>query len=257
MAEGAADQRGELLVSRDDGVTRLVLNRPHKGNALSSALVARIHEAIAEACEQATRLLVLSAEGRHFCTGFDLSDLASETDDSLLARFTRLELMLQALHGAPFPTLALVHGRAMGAGADMVCACAERWMVEDATFAFPGAGFGLVLGTARLSDAVGARTARRWVETGVSIPAQEALEAGLVQRKVAPDALSAELAVRCAAARRLDDATHGAVHAATEQQRRPRGASGAASDLLALVQSAARSGLQARIRAYTQGQLRK
>ena len=79
----------ELISRREGGVLHLQLNRPDKGNALSGALVNALTEAIeAAAQDQHLRLLVLSGAGRHFCTGFDLSNLDTETDDSLLARYT-------------------------------------------------------------------------------------------------------------------------------------------------------------------------
>jgi len=246
----------EVRVTRTDGIVHVRLNRPQRGNALSATLVAGIHAALQQAYREPTRLLVLSGEGRHFCTGFDLSALERETDDTLLARFTRVELMLQAIHAAPFPTLALAHGRTMGAGADIVCACSERWIVDDAQFAFPGAGFGLVLGTARLADRVGAPVTQRWIETGASILAEEALQHGLVHRQVARTMLPAEMEARCLAARRLDDATHAAVHQAVQRSRR-RGSGDAAIDLAALIESAARTGLQNRIQAYRDRQLRQ
>jgi enoyl-CoA hydratase/carnithine racemase len=255
---GTTDTHDDAVqFSHDDGITHIRLNRPDKGNALSAALVAGISAAVQQARQVPTRLMVLSGEGRHFCTGFDLSTLEQETDDSLLARFTRVELMLQAIHTAPFPTLALAHGRTMGAGADIVCACSERWIVDDAQFAFPGAGFGLVLGTTRLAEAVGASLTHRWIETGEAIPADLAISHGLTQRRVLLTALADELQVRYAAARRLDGATHAAVHAATEWRRRPRGLAGAAIDLAALVESAAHPGLKDRILAYRQRQLRQ
>lgn len=96
----------ELLSRRDGPVLHLQLHRPEVGNALSAALVQALTEAVDAATHDASvRLLVLSGAGRHFCTGFDLSDLDRETDDSLLARFTRVELLLQAVHAAPFATL--------------------------------------------------------------------------------------------------------------------------------------------------------
>lgn len=257
MTGPATDPLEPVQFAHEDGIAHIVLNRPGKGNALSGALVAGIHAAVQQAHQMPTRLLVLSGAGRHFCTGFDLSALEQETDDSLLARFTRVELMLQAIHAAPFPTLALAHGRTMGAGADIVCACSERWIVDDAQFAFPGAGFGLVLGTARLAETVGASVTHRWIETGASITASEALDHGLVQRSVTRATLHSALQTRYTAARRLGDVTHRAVHAATEQRRRPRGSAGAATDLAALVASAAQGGLKDRILAYTQRQLRK
>ena len=160
----------ELLSRRDGPVLHLQLHRPEVGNALSAALVQALTEAVDAATHDVSvRLLVLSGAGRHFCTGFDLSDLDRETDDSLLARFTRVELLLQAVHAAPFATLALAHGRTMGAGADLFAACGDRWIVGDAGFAFPGAAFGLVLGTVRLTELVGAPHAAAWIEGGQRI----------------------------------------------------------------------------------------
>ena len=246
---------GELIVSREGEVLHLQLNRPDKGNALSASLV----QALAEAVDAATRddrlrLMVLSGAGKHFCTGFDLSDLDSETDDSLLARFTRVELMLQAVHTAPFTTLALARGRTMGAGADLFAACTERWIVDDASFAFPGAGFGLVLGTTRLATLVGATRAAQWIEGGAAIDTASACTSGLATRQVAADALDAEREHLHARGGRVGPATQRGIHAAIDAARRPQGDSGDAQDLARLVRSAAQPGLRERIAAYRAAQ---
>ena len=153
----------------DDGVCRVTLNRPGAGNSLSADLVAALEAVVEEGAVRRPRLMVLRGEGRHFCTGFDLSRLDEESDETLLARFCRIELMLQKVHRAPFPTLAIAHGRTVGAGADLFAACTHRLAAPGSQFAFPGAsGFGLVLGTRRLVQRVGAERARRWVETGAA-----------------------------------------------------------------------------------------
>ncbi len=241
----------ELLQQRDGALLGITLNRPAKGNALSSALVAALQGAVDAAyADGGIRLLVLDAAGRHFCTGFDLSNLDEETDDSLLARFTRVELLLQSLYAAPFDTLALAQGRVMGAGADIFGACAHRWIVGDASFAFPGPAFGLVLGTARLADAVGEVQARTWVQGGGTIDAASALSAGFAQQRLDADAAGPALASLLQHTVRLDGPTHRAIHAALGSARRPRGDAGDAADLQRLVQSAARPGLRDRIAAY-------
>ena len=242
---------GELLLRREGAVLRITLNRPAKGNALSAELVAQLQVAVDAARDAGdVRLLVLDAAGRHFCTGFDLSNLYEETDNSLLARFTRVELLLQSLYAAPFDTLALAQGRVMGAGADIFGACANRWIVGDASFAFPGPAFGLVLGTARLADVVGTVQARAWVQGGSSIDATAALASGFAQQQLAPDAVDAALAALLQHTQRLEAPTHRAIHAALDAARRPRGDAGDALDLARLVQSAARAGLKDRIAAY-------
>ena len=245
----------ELLSTRDGAVLHLQLNRPDKGNALSGALVQALAEAVDAAMrDEDLRLLVLSGAGKHFCTGFDLSDLDSETDDTLLARFTRVELLLQAVHAAPFTTLALARGRTMGAGADLFAACNERWIVDDASFAFPGAGFGLVLGTTRLATLVGDTRAAQWIEGGTSIDAAAACAAGLATRQVASDVLDAESAQLQARVSRLDLFTQRGIHTAIDAAHRPRGDDGDAQDLARLIRSAARPGLRDRIAAYRAAQ---
>ena len=240
----------DLVVTRDGPLMRVALNRPQKGNALSADLVAKLHAAVDTARAERVRLLLLSGEGRNFCTGFDLSTLQEETDDSLLERFTRTELLLQAIHAAPFDTLALAHGRVIGAGADVFCACARRWVVGQASFAFPGTAFGIVLGTARLGDVVGNAQAKDWVQSGATVDAGAALAAGLVQRQLDAADLDAALGELLAHTQRLDASTHSAIHHALDATRRPRGDAGAAQDLARLVQSAARPGLRERILAY-------
>ena len=245
----------ELLSRRDGPVLHLQLHRPEVGNALSAALVQALTEAVDAATHDVSvRLLVLSGAGRHFCTGFDLSDLDRETDDSLLARFTRVELLLQAVHAAPFATLALAHGRTMGAGADLFAACGDRWIVGDAGFAFPGAAFGLVLGTVRLTELVGAPHAAAWIEGGQRIDADQALACGLATRRIETEQIDAELGRWGARVNRLDAPTQRAIQAAIAAGRRPRGDAGDAQDLARLVRSAARPGLRDRIAAYRAAQ---
>lgn len=242
-----------LQVRRGDGLAVLTLDRPDKGNALSAALVAELDAALQAAESDGTRLVVIEGAGKNFCTGFDLSDLETQTDDTLLARFVRVELMLQRLHAAPFATLAIAKGRAMGAGADLVAACEHRWIVDDASFAFPGAGFGLVLGTARLADLVGATRARDWVGSGRSVPGEEALAAQLASARKRTAELPEHQAALLQDLQRLELSTHRSIRAAS----RARGQAGAAADLMALVHSAAAPGLKERIGRYREAAARE
>lgn len=254
-APGAAATAGPvLLVDRQGDITRLTLNRPQRGNALSAELVQALHDAVLACQRDGTRLVLLEGAGKHFCTGFDLGDLDSETDDTLLARFVRVELMLQAIYTGPFTTVARVHGRAMGAGADLAAACEQCWVADDGRFAFPGAAFGLVLGTARLAARVGPTLARQWIGAGATIDADTALAAGLATRSfVADEHGKPDTALEALArqARRLDIETQAAIHAASRAD-----GGELARQLAALVHSAARPGLRERIRAYREASAR-
>src|SRR3546814_6507285 len=125
-------------VEARDGVTRLTLCRPEKGNSLSADMVAAMASAVERCYADGTTLLILDAQGRNFCTGFALGDLNQQSDDSLMARFIRIELLLQALQAAPFLTVAVGHGRHIGAGAYMFVSCPRRFDVGQAAVTFPG-----------------------------------------------------------------------------------------------------------------------
>ncbi|PLQ00525.1 enoyl-CoA hydratase/isomerase family protein [Cupriavidus pauculus] len=237
-----------LLQHWDGDTCRLTLNRPAQGNALSRELVDALDAAFEDCARRGAAMVVLDGAGRHFCTGFDLSGLDEETDDSLLARFTRIELMLQRVARAPFHTVAVAQGRVMGAGADLFAACTQRVAVAGATFAFPGArGFGLVLGSRRLAACVGTQRAREWITSGGTIHEAEALAAGLATECVESAGPILRDAGRSGAETLLDRAIDG--NAELDDAR----------DLAALVRSAAAAGLRQRVADYVarQAQARK
>lgn len=235
----------DLVQVRTQGqITHLTLCRSEKGNSLSSGMVQAMAAAVERCRADSTSLLVLEAQGRNFCTGFDLSDLDQETDDSLMARFIRIELLLQALHTAPFLTVALGHGRHIGAGADLFVACQRRISIGDTSFRFPGAAFGLVLGTGRLARIVGAARACDWVGSGRSVQQNEALTTGLVSRIVDESEIETLIGELAGESARLDRPTRHAVYTAAGHGQ------DSIQDLQALVLSAARPGLRERIRNF-------
>lgn len=230
------------------GVGTLTLNRPEKGNALSAELVDALIEAVSRTLDDAgAHTLVINAAGKHFCTGFDLSDLATSSDGDLLHRFVRVEQLLQLVWRAPVRTVAVVQGRAWGAGADLFAACEVRLCAPESTLRFPGTRFGLVLGTRRLTERVGGDTARRWLNAGAEVNASEALDAGMATQVLAADERAAAIAALGVPV--PDRETGAAIRARTRHDEDD-------GDLAALVRSAMRPGLKARIEAYVAG-LRK
>ena len=218
------------------GITTLTLQRPERGNALGPELVeALISAAEAAMADQSVHTLVLRGAGRHFCTGLDLTDLATLSDGDLLLRLVRIETLLALLWHAPIRTVALAHGRTWGAGADLFAVCEQRLVNPDTTLRFPGAQFGIVLGTRRLAERIGGDAARALVLEGGELDAPQALALGLATQL---GDTAAELA-----APRPDAATARAIRGATRDDCRD-------ADLAALVRSAARPGLQSRITAY-------
>jgi enoyl-CoA hydratase/carnithine racemase len=164
-----------------------------------------------------------------------LSDLATLSDGDLLLRLVRIETLLALLWHAPIRTVALAHGRTWGAGADLFAVCEQRLVHPDTTLRFPGAQFGIVLGTRRLAERIGVDAARALVLEGGELDAPQAMALGLATQL---GDTAAELAAP------LPDATTArAIRSATRDDCRD-------ADLAALVRSAARPGLQSRIIAY-------
>jgi enoyl-CoA hydratase len=243
----AAGRRMSLVsTALDGGVLTILLTRSDRGNALDSALVEALRGAVAQADDPAVRLLVLRGAGKALCTGFDVGAIEAETDATLLARFVAIELLLQALRHAPVPTVALGHGRMFGAGADLFAACTWRLADPAARFAFPGARFGLVLGTRRLASIVGEAQALALTARGQGLDAAAALACGLSTGIVAQDGWDEAVAAMAGDVARVDRATALALAGAARADTRD-------ADLAALVRSAAVPGLVGRIVAYAGG----
>lgn len=224
-------------------VMMIELNRPTRGNAFSGELV----EALIAAMEQAglnpaIDTVVFRGAGRHFCTGFDLDRIEQTDDAGLLLRFVRIETLLNMVWTSRLRTVAIGTGRAWGAGADLFAACDERIARSGTRFCFPGAGFGIVLGTRRLSARVGRDKARQWTTTGTEVPVADALDAGLVTQTIPETASDAEAIGRLPPLA-VDAETLAGLNQASLEADGDR-------DLALLVRSASRPGLKGRIIAY-------
>ena len=227
----------------DSGVSRLTLNRAEKANALNDAMVDALLDALTAVQQDGTRLLVIDAAGRHFCAGFDLSDLDDVSDGDLVLRFVRIETLLQTLYHLPIPTLALAKGRAMGAGADLFCACNQRIAAPETKFRMPGLAFCIVLGTRRLVARIGPDAARRIQAEIQTFDATAAHHLGFATDIVPEAEWSMHIETATAAAGTLDIAATNALFRVTAEDTR-------AQDMADLVASASRPGLKVRIQAY-------
>jgi len=228
------------------GVLTLTLNRPEKRNSLSAELVEALICAFDGAAQQQMRLVVIRGEGPAFCAGFDFSGLEGQSDGDLVLRFIRIELLLQQVYYAPFATLGLAHGSCYGAGADLLCACDWRVAADGTNFRMPGLRFGIVLGTGRLLEIVGADDTRALLETSPVFKSQEALERGFLNEVAEPETWQGIIARAAKAATDLPDDAHQQLCSLTKRERGD-------ADLTALVRSASRPGLKARIAAFQAG----
>ena len=172
---------------RRDQTFEIVLGRPELGNALNSDLVCALHEAVDQLSASDCTTVLFRGKGTGFCGGFDLRGLEDETDASLTLRFIQLEMLLQRIANLPKSTIAMAHGFAFGAGADLVLACRRRIAAPDLRMSFPGVRFGIALGTARLGRLIGADKAWNILARVSPIGSEDALALGLITEIVAND----------------------------------------------------------------------
>jgi methylglutaconyl-CoA hydratase len=179
-------------------IATVLLNRPERGNAFDQVMLDELGQAFAAlAADAAARVVVLRASGRHFCTGADLAARGTEAPALPAATTgTSLREVLAGLDALPKPTLAVVHGAAVGGGAGFAACCDVVIAAEDAFFSIPEVRVGMPpLGVAPfLVRAIGHRNFRRYGLSGERITAAEALRLGLAHQVCAADALEEALA---------------------------------------------------------------
>ena len=186
---------GENLGVKHDGrVTRLVLDRPDRRNALGLAMMRELIEALEELPAE-TELVVLGAEGPVFSAGHDLSEMVGAAEDHHRLLFDACTEVMLALHRIPQPVVARVQGPATAAGCQLVASCDLAVAAESAWFATPGVKIGLFCSTPMvpLTRAVGRKRAMEMLLTGDRIDSATAVEWGLVNKTVPDDRLDDEI----------------------------------------------------------------
>jgi len=190
--------QGELLHQRDArGVHWLTLSSPATFNVLGESMLDALQQAIARvAADEATRAVVLAAQGKAFCAGHNLKEMRAQPDlayyQQLFARCTRMMLALRRL---PVPVIARVQGVATAAGCQLVAQCDLAVAAEGVRFGVNGIDVGLFCATPSvpLSRNMLPKQAMEMLLTGGFIDAAEAQRRGLVNRVVSVGALDAEI----------------------------------------------------------------
>lgn len=174
-----------VRLERDGAVAAVVLARPGKRNALTTAMLdelARLADVLGD--DPTIRAVVVRGEGPAFCAGADLAEFGTVGPGTALDRWTPAgQRAFARLAALPQPTVAAVHGPAIGGGLELALATTFRVAAPDGVFAMPEVGIGTVpgwSGMSRLPALVGAQRARRMLLLGERVPAATALEWGLV-----------------------------------------------------------------------------
>lgn len=177
------------------GVATILFNRPDRGNALNQAMMDELGEVLAKhADDDTTRIVVLRGSGKHFCAGADLAARGTEPDPAV--KPVSLVDILAVVDTMPKPTIAVVHGAAVGGGAGIAACCDIVLATEAAFFSIPEVRIGMApYGVAPfLIRAMGHRSFRRYGLSGERIAAAAALRIGLAHEVCTADTLDETLA---------------------------------------------------------------
>ncbi len=186
----------QIIFEERSPFARVLLNRPAKRNALTRGMLERLAEIFAGvAARRDLRAVILSGEGRDFCAGTDIEELAGLDEEGARRKSRQGQEVCELVEACGTPVIAAVAGAAAGGGCELALACHLRVVAEDARFSLPETRLGVIPaygGTQRLARAVGQGRALSAMLAGEEIRAVEALRLGLVNRVVAPEELLRE-----------------------------------------------------------------
>lgn len=184
-----------ICVTRpEEGIGRIQLNRPEVLNALNLQLMDElVSELESMDRDETIRCIIITGDRRAFAAGADIDEMSDATAVDMLlkdqfATWDRIRHISK-------PIIAAVSGYALGGGCELAMACDLIIASETAKFGQPEINIGVMPGaggTQRLTRAVGKARAMEMVLTGKPISAEEALEAGLINRVVPEEILEDE-----------------------------------------------------------------
>lgn len=189
-----------LEIVRDAGVATVWMNRPDVHNAFNAQLIAELTAACSQLdADEGVRVVVIAGRGKSFSAGGDLNWMKAAGEASVeenLADARRLAGMLRAIAELGKPTIARVHGAALGGGLGIAAACDICVAAGRAVFATSEVRFGIIPATIGpyVVRAIGERQACRYFQSAERIDAARAREIGLAHEVVAADALDAKVA---------------------------------------------------------------
>ncbi|WP_255956169.1 enoyl-CoA hydratase/isomerase family protein [Streptomyces odontomachi] len=196
-----------IRIHRHEHVAELALDRPRAMNAVSSAMARAIAEACADlaADREVRAVVVTSTHDRAFCVGADLKERNSLTDAELLRQRPLARAAYTGVLDLPMPTVAAVHGYALGGGYELALACDLIVADPTAVVGLPEVSVGVIPGgggTQLLPRRVGAARAAELIFSARRVEGTEAHRLGLVDQLVEPGTARTEalaLAARMAA----------------------------------------------------------
>lgn len=187
-----------LLYSKEDGVAKVIINRPEALNALNTKAYAELSELFADIDKDSeVRVVIITGSGKKsFVAGTDVAEMQPKTSVTIREIQIKVREALEKIEELPKPVIAAINGFALGGGLELAMACDLRIASENARVGQPEINLGIIPGgggTQRLTRLVGIAKAKELVYTGDMIDANTAHSIGLINKVVAQNDLMAEV----------------------------------------------------------------
>src|SRR4051812_3452661 len=134
----------EVELRIKDGIAGIFLNRPEKSNALSLQVLEQLHLHLQQIAREPTlRVVVLAGNGKSFCGGADVQDLAALNETTAAGFVGKIHACCDAIRKLPQPVVARLHGAVIGAGLEIAASCDLRIAADGTRFAMPEVKLGI------------------------------------------------------------------------------------------------------------------
>lgn len=183
-----AETEAAVRVDRDGGLAVVTLDRPGKLNALSTTLEQALLDALATREVADADAIVFTGEGRAFCAGADVAEVASLDAEAIAAYYRGSGRVYEAVAALGTPTVSAIHGYCLGGGLELALATDIRVADDTAVFGLPEVELGIVPssgGLTRLVRMLGTARARELILLGSKVDAKTAHRLGLLTEVVA------------------------------------------------------------------------
>lgn len=188
----------ELLISHNNGVCELKLNRPEVFNSFNKAMALALQKALDD-CEknEEVRAIVITGEGKAFCAGQDLAEATDPNGPELQSIVKdHYNPIIERIRNIEKPIIAAVNGVAAGAGANIALACDITIAKKSASFIQAFSKIGLIPdsgGTFFLPRIIGSQKALALMMTGDKVSAEDADRMNMIYKAVDDEAFEMEV----------------------------------------------------------------
>jgi enoyl-CoA hydratase/3-hydroxyacyl-CoA dehydrogenase len=199
----AAAKYEEIEVRKEPPIGWIVLNRPHRLNAISPKMIEELKDAVDElSADLSVRVIMITGSGgRAFSAGADITAfseiLSTESKVPMALKFSlKFNDLLRKLERAPKPVVAAIDGYALGGGLELALACDFRIASDRSEVGQPEIRLGLIPGggaTQRLTRLIGPSRAKQVIFFGDRIKADEALRLGILDKVVPAESFEREV----------------------------------------------------------------